>query len=231
MSYKPKTAAEYIVYISCILILAAIGLTIKWAFDEEAKKVETKPTVEAVPVDPTATTRDFADKVMTRCKATLSQGRREILIGQLVRVVHQRFDKEENRQAFMALVCIESGFNPNAKSPVGAVGLSQVMPAYATEFAKLCGLGPVTADDLGDAETNLTLGACYFNHLLTTLGNSYLAIASYNGGPASAAVKNLRSLKGGGNEETTNYINKVGYLKEEILNDKTVFVLRASANK
>ena len=55
-----------------------------------------------------------------------------------------------------SLVLAESSFNPQARSPVGALGLCQIMPATWTEWAGRGGAG-----DPLDAADNLRAGAAY----------------------------------------------------------------------
>lgn len=69
----------------------------------------------------------------------------------------------------------ESGFNPYAISPQGALGLMQVMPGTA---------GYYTVEDLLEPEVNIEVGARYFARLLEQFdGDVALALASYNAGP------------------------------------------------
>lgn len=69
----------------------------------------------------------------------------------------------------------ESGFNPYAISPQGALGLMQVMPNTA---------GYHTVEDLLEPKVNIEVGARYFARLLQQFdGNVALALASYNAGP------------------------------------------------
>jgi soluble lytic murein transglycosylase-like protein len=77
----------------------------------------------------------------------------------------------------LAVAQVESGFNPLAKSPVGAMGVMQVMPATA----RLMGYkGP----DLGllDANVNVPLGVRYLKEGLDQ-GGARWAVARYHGGP------------------------------------------------
>lgn len=226
MKYTTKLAVAL-----AVIIALAIAAAIFWAYKVESNKVATPVAAVVDPVDPTLVTREFTEKVLTRCQAKLSATKRAILTEQLVRVTHQRFEKEENRQAYLALLCIESGYNQGAKSPVGATGIAQLMPKYAADFAKLCGYSGIEDGDILDTEVNLNLGACFFKSLIDQTGNVYIAMAGYNGGASGTTVKNLKALKGGGPQETADYVNKIAVLKEEIINEKTNYVSTTSSNK
>ncbi len=74
---------------------------------------------------------------------------------------------------YRANIEIESGYNPAALSPAGAIGLGQLMPG--------------TARDLGvdphDVAQNLDGSARYLLRLLQDFGDGSLALAAYNAGP------------------------------------------------
>lgn len=97
-----------------------------------------------------------------------------------------------------ALVEAESSFLPNAVSPVGAVGLTQVMPSTAEWLG--------ARGDLKDPGANLDVGARYLSRLLDRFdGDVELALAAYNAGPTNV-------LRYGGIppfRETRNYVDKV----------------------
>ena len=93
---------------------------------------------------------------------------------------------------FLRLVQQESGWNPNAVSSAGALGLAQLMPGTA---AKL-GVNP------RDPHQNLEGGARYLSMMYQRFGNWRLALAAYNAGPEAVA-------KYGGvppYKETKNYV-------------------------
>jgi soluble lytic murein transglycosylase-like protein len=79
------------------------------------------------------------------------------------------------------LVRIESGFYRRAVSPVGAVGLAQVMPPTAFE------LDPTLRyADLFDRDTNLRLGFRYLRQMIDRYdGDLRLALLAYNRGPGT----------------------------------------------
>jgi soluble lytic murein transglycosylase-like protein len=76
------------------------------------------------------------------------------------------------------LVRLESEFNPRAKSPVGAIGLTQLMPTTAVQYQK-----GVKLEDLYDRDTNLKIGFRYLRNLLRLYkGNVEVALVAYNRG-------------------------------------------------
>ena len=84
------------------------------------------------------------------------------------------------------LVRVESEFNERATSPVGAVGLTQLMLPTARYFQK-----GITRDELYDRNTNLRIGFRYLRTLVReNKGNVQLALLVYNRGPQ--AVQNSR---------------------------------------
>lgn len=87
-----------------------------------------------------------------------------------------------------AVIEAESGWDPRARSEVGAVGLMQVMPSTAAELARR---GMVDArrfppSELEDAAVNIEYGAAYLRYLVERYHEIETALAAYNAGLANA---------------------------------------------
>ncbi|OYU75330.1 MAG: transglycosylase [Alphaproteobacteria bacterium PA3] len=77
-----------------------------------------------------------------------------------------------------ALVIIESAYDSRAISPVGAQGLTQLMPGTAAELG---------VRDAFDSEENLRAGARYLANQIGRFSDIRLALAAYNSGPNRVA--------------------------------------------
>lgn len=77
----------------------------------------------------------------------------------------------------------ESHFMTQARSPVGARGLMQLMPYTARSLAIKAGMQLRSDDDLNDPVVNITLGRNYLNQMQRRFGNPVYATAAYNAGP------------------------------------------------
>jgi peptidoglycan DL-endopeptidase CwlO len=98
----------------------------------------------------------------------------------------------------MAIIASESGGNPSAVSPAGAVGLMQLMP----ETALALGVDP------WDPEQNIEGAVRYLSMLISTFGSEDLSLIAYNAGPGFAQRYKEGSVELGA--ETRAFLMRVG---------------------
>jgi soluble lytic murein transglycosylase-like protein len=98
------------------------------------------------------------------------------------------------------LVRVESEFKERAMSPVGALGLTQLMPATAEELQP-----GITKEEMFDRNTNLRLGFRYLRWLLKVYdGDVTEALHAYNRGPGTVA-----RLRQRGQDPANGYADRV----------------------
>src|SRR5207247_7395920 len=100
-----------------------------------------------------------------------------------------------------AVMQVESGFNAGARSPKGAMGLMQLMPATAREYGVTNGFDPAE---------NIRAGTAYLRQLLDRYeNNEELALAAYNAGPG-AVDKHGQAVPP--YAETRNYVAEINQM-------------------
>ena len=101
-----------------------------------------------------------------------------------------RHHMRESAQAYnidfellQALIATESGFDANAVSPKGAVGLMQLMPPTAQRYGVSGDAKTPIEKKLTDPKTNIKAGSRYLRDLINLFpGRLDLALAAYNAG-------------------------------------------------
>src|SRR5574341_432333 len=109
-----------------------------------------------------------------------------------------------------ALIREESVYDPRAVSPVGAIGLMQLMPETGRRIARAEGLSDFSVDQLYTPEVNLTLGVRYLADLLEKFaGNEAYAVAAYNAGPEAV----IRWLENGPPRAIEEFIEEIPFVE------------------
>lgn len=111
----------------------------------------------------------------------------------------------------------ESHFRETAKSPVGAMGLMQLMPFTARQVANILQMDEFAVPSIMIPKTNIRLGGRYLQRLYNKfLGRLPLVAAGYNAGPhrVQAWLKNFGSLSMDEFVEHIPYVETRNYVKK-----------------
>lgn len=157
-------------------------------------------------------------------------------VGFIVYTAHQRDAadmREIVRQAALeegidprlaeAVVHVESGGNPRARSRAGALGLMQLMPGTARDMAGRA----VTEPELFDPRFNARLGCRYLRYLLRAHdGDLLLALMAYNAG-----IGNVRRWREKDPDATPRYmLDRYGFRETRVYVAKIIEYLKARAS-
>jgi len=121
-------------------------------------------------------------------------------------------------ELLQALIATESGFDAQAVSPKGAMGLMQLMPATAQRYGVAADKRSTIEKKLFDPRINIAAGSRYLGDLIAMFpGQIELALAAYNAGEGAVqrAGNKIPNYK-----ETQNYVQTVlqlyAYLKPSV---------------
>lgn len=155
-------------------------------------------------------------EVMEACNAKAEY---KLNAGKIAAAALATLPNDKARMYWYILLCMESGFNPKAgPSPAGAIGIGQIMPQYAKEFAAYCQMAAPSPSELARLDVNLAVSSCRWSELFVMFsGDVALGLASYNAGPNS---KDIERIKRNGtrsiNRETRGYLALAFSLQEKI---------------
>lgn len=150
---------------------------------------------------------------LTRAAGLRRNGLPPVEVSRLIERAAARHDVEP--ELVHAVVRAESGYNDQAVSRAGAMGLMQLMPGTADL---------VGVNDAFEPAQNVEGGTRYLRMMLDRFGNDVsLAIAAYNAGPG--AVENYGGVPP--YRETRDYLQRVLRFREEFIQNRTVDRIRS----
>lgn len=171
--------------------------------------------------DPRLASRGVSGATVQQAQQRYTQAQLVDIYGQAVRYFNRRLSVSDSKQIaalilnysnrygldarlVMAVIACESNFNPNAVSPVGAMGLGQLMPGTAADL----GVG-----NAWDPSANLEGSTRLLKNHIKNMSRGgrpskeaiKLALACYNAG--AGAVKKYKGIPP--YRETQNYVKKI----------------------
>jgi membrane-bound lytic murein transglycosylase MltF len=167
--------------------------------------------------------RQYMSRIKAMKNATASEDHKRYL--QLVEIF-EKYGKQYNFEPLMlaAQGYQESALNQEAKSPVGAIGVMQVMPATGAELK---------VGDIRKAEPNIHAGAKYMDQLMTRYfkdakfdeqNRTLFAFASYNAGPGNISRMRKEAEKRG--LDPDQWFNNVEVITAEKIGIETTTYVR-----
>ncbi len=172
--------------------------------------------------EPAAATSPSASPAQSRLMHYLTQSPRYKAVQHLLKEAAQTHRLEP--ELLQALIAAESGFDAQAVSPKGAVGLMQLMAPTAARYGVKSDRRSSIAQKLTDPAVNLSAGSRYLRDLIAMFpGRLDLALAAYNAGEGA--------VQRAGNKipnypETQNYVKTVlqlyAFLKPQVLSQADV---------
>ncbi len=159
-------------------------------------KQATPAVVEAVRRDKPPAVSRAAARERSVLNRLLAPGR--FAYHEIVRRAAARYRVEH--RLVMAIIASESGGNPEAISPAGAIGLMQLMP----ETAERLGVDP------WDPEQNVDGAVRYLAKQLSTFDSVDLSLVAYNAGPGFAEKYRRGHVELGA--ETRAFLTRVGHM-------------------
>lgn len=174
------------------------------------KTEEVAVATEASPEAPSnllVTTRHTDSKTVPAESANLK------LLQLIAHIEQSAKNNQLDSELIHAVMHMESAYKTNAKSPKGAQGLMQLMPATASRFG---------VTNTNDPAQNIEGGAKYLRELLTLFNNDVsLAVAAYNAGE-HAVIKYGNRIPP--YKETQAYVPKVLNMYKNLLKKRKVLM-------
>ncbi len=176
MRWIIRAAAVFSV-VSWIVVASLLARPVVSSADKQVVPFrETLVTAKSLPFD-------WSRRVLANCGGLFPGARRDQVeaVVPIVERYARRFRVDP--LTVLAVIQVESRFDPTAASTQGAVGLMQLQPPTARGLANDLGLEWTGDDLLLDPDINVMLGCAYLRHLMDRFGDQDAALAAYCSGP------------------------------------------------
>jgi len=188
----PESRARVVVLLACTLLLPALASAQIYAWRDSKGTL----VLSDKPIDAPTAVYEVAGAPAYRATTPAETPVVEDSVDSLVIQHAQRHALRP--ELVRAVIQVESGFNPRARSPKGAMGLMQLMPATARELG---------VTNPYDPAQNIRGGTTYLRQLLDRYdGDERLALAAYNAG-AGAVDRYGRNVPP--YQETRDYVRRI----------------------
>ncbi|MBZ5639558.1 MAG: lytic transglycosylase domain-containing protein [Acidobacteriia bacterium] len=175
-------------------VLGAVVVALLALSDPAPRFVEL-PLASATPASSTADPKpaDWAGRVRPRLEAM-----RIPIRGKNLEALLRSVDRNARRfgidpLAVLAIIEIESEFDPMAVSPRGAMGLMQLRADTARELADDLGIPWLSDDMLLDPDVNVLLGTFYLSRLIERFGDLDEALTAFHDGPGRVEISKIQA--------------------------------------
>jgi soluble lytic murein transglycosylase-like protein len=136
-------------------------------------------------VDDSAEKSWFAGEDLKKWNAVFRYAKRYNITADLAAAVHDEAVAQNiDPELAFRVVRLESRFREEARSSVGAIGLTQLMPATARIYEP-----GITIEQLHDRHTNLRIGFRYLHDMLKQYGSVRTALLVYNRGALAVLIE------------------------------------------
>jgi len=178
-----------------VILLVAAGFTVGIRYEARRESKSAKSATVAVQQ---LKIRHLQEEALRLRTALLLRDNLEAVRVRLPRATYQEMVEaisdaslryEVLPETILAVIRIESGFDVNATSEAGAVGLMQILPSTAEEVARELRIEWAGGEQLRDPAVNIRLGTHYLTKLLARFEDLSQALAAYNEGPERVAER------------------------------------------
>lgn len=178
-----------------VILLVAAGFTVGIRYEARRESQSAKSATVAVQQ---LKIRHLQEEALRLRTALLLRDNLEAVRVRLPRATYQEMVEaisdaslryEVLPETILAVIRIESGFDVNATSEAGAVGLMQILPSTAEEVARELRIEWAGEEQLRDPAVNIRLGTHYLTKLLARFEDLSQALAAYNEGPERVAER------------------------------------------